>query len=85
MLGTTFVVMSKFGLAQFAGAFRVAGKAFVSRIDDAGQMIARIVELATIARRGGLLHMRQQQRTDALATQFVADVEFVQFEPIERG
>lgn len=67
--GTTFVVMSKFGLAQFAGAFRVAGKAFVSRIDDAGQMIARIVELATIARRGGLLSLENQQ----VGNRFLAD------------
>ena len=33
--GTAFVVMSKFGLGQFAGAFKVAGKAFLHRMPPA--------------------------------------------------
>jgi len=42
--GTVFVVMSKFGMNQFAGAFRVAGKAFLFRPEESGELIARIVE-----------------------------------------
>jgi chemotaxis protein MotA len=59
--GTSFVVMSKFGMSQFASAFRVAGKAFLFRIDDAGETITKIVELANIARKGGLLALESQE------------------------
>ena len=59
--GTSFVVMSKFGLNQYAGAFKVAGKAFLFRLDDAGETINRIVELANVARRGGLLSLENQE------------------------
>ena len=59
--GTTFVVMSKFGMAQFASAFSIAGKAFLFRIDDASETITRIVELANIARKGGLLALESQE------------------------
>jgi chemotaxis protein MotA len=59
--GSTFVVLSKFGVNQFAGAFRIAAKAFLHRTDDAGAVIRRIIELANVARRGGLLSLENQQ------------------------
>ena len=59
--GSSFVVMSKFGLNQFAGAFQVAGKAFLYRIDDSQTTIRRLVDLAALARRGGLLSLEDQQ------------------------
>lgn len=59
--GTSFVVMMKFGLGQFAGAFKVAGKAFLFRIDDPAGTITRIVDLSNVARRGGLLSLENQE------------------------
>lgn len=67
--GTTFVVMSKFGLGEFAGAFKVAGKAFLFRIDDPTELIERIIELSQKARRGGLLSLEEQQ----VSNRFLAD------------
>jgi chemotaxis protein MotA len=59
--GSTFVVMSKFGMGQFAGAFRVAGKAFLSRAEEPAAVIERLLELAALSRRGGLLSLANQQ------------------------
>ena len=67
--GTVFVVMSKFGMSQFAGAFKVAGKAFLFRSEESGELIARIVELANLARRGGLLALEEQP----ISNRFLAD------------
>ena len=53
--GTVLVVMVKFSLAQFFGAFRVAARAFVFRLDDPEALIAQIVELSNIARKEGML------------------------------
>jgi chemotaxis protein MotA len=67
--GTTFVVMSKFGLNQLSGALRIAAKAFLFRIDDARATIDRLVELSTTARRGGLLSLENQR----IANPFMAE------------
>jgi chemotaxis protein MotA len=53
--GSTFVVVSKFGLPQLAGAMKVAAKAFLIRGDNPAIITKRIIELAAAARRGGLL------------------------------
>lgn len=55
--GSIFAVMAKFSLGQFFGAFRVAGKSFVYRLDDPADLIDEIVELADAARKGGLLSL----------------------------
>jgi len=67
--GTVFVVMSKFGMSQFAGAFRVAGKAFIFRPEEPAELIHRIVELSNLARRGGLLSLEEQ----LVSNRFLAD------------
>lgn len=67
--GTVFVVMSKFGMEQFTGAFKVAGKAFLARSEAPEELIERIVELAVLARRGGLLALEEQP----VANRFLAD------------
>ncbi len=59
--GSTFAVMAKFGLGQFLGAFKVAGKSFMSKIDDPADLIDQIVELADIARKGGLLSLEGKE------------------------
>lgn len=53
--GSMFVVMSKFGLRQFAGAFKVAARAFLIRGDNPAALTQRIVELANVARKSGIL------------------------------
>ena len=59
--GTTFIVLSKFGVKQFAGALKIAGKAFLFKLDSADEMIEKLVELANVARRGGLLALESQE------------------------
>ena len=36
IVGSLFVVLMKFGLGQFLGAFKVAGKAFIFKLDEPG-------------------------------------------------
>ena len=55
IVGSLFVVLMKFGLGQFLGAFKVAGKAFIFKLDEPGALIDQIVELADTARKGGML------------------------------
>lgn len=55
--GSIFAVMAKYSLGQFFGAFRVAGRSFVYRLDDPADLIDEIVELADAARKGGLLSL----------------------------
>ena len=59
--GTIFIAMTKFGLSQFLGAMKVAGKAFIFKLDDTSEMIGKIGELANVARKGGLLSLEQQE------------------------
>jgi chemotaxis protein MotA len=59
--GTVMVVMIKFSLAQFFGAFKVALKAFTYKIDDPEQLVEKIVELANIARKEGMLALENTE------------------------
>lgn len=53
--GTVAVVMIKFSMGQFFGAFKVALTAFIYKIDNPEELIEKIVELANIARKEGML------------------------------
>lgn len=55
MVGSFMVVMMKFGIGQFFGAFKVAIKAFIFKTDKQDSLIQKSVELATVARKSGLL------------------------------
>lgn len=59
--GTALVVMVKFTLGQFFGAFKVAARAFVYKVDDPEELIVRIVELANIARKEGMLALENAE------------------------
>ncbi len=59
--GSTFAVMAKFGLGQFLGAFKVAGKSFSNKAEDPAELIDEIVELADAARKGGLLSLEGKE------------------------
>ncbi len=53
--GTLFANLIKFPLSQTLGAFRVAGKAFRDKSQSPSELIALGVELATVARKDGVL------------------------------
>ncbi|QJR82121.1 flagellar motor protein PomA [Alteromonas pelagimontana] len=59
--GSTFVVLSQFTLGQFFGAGKIAGKAFMFKIDPPEQLIEKIVEMADAARKGGFLALEEAE------------------------
>ena len=61
IVGSTFVVMAKFGLSTFLGAGKVAAKAFMFKSSDPAELIDEIVELADVARKGGLLSLEGKE------------------------
>lgn len=61
LVGTLFVVLMKFSLAQFLGAIKVAIKAFSFKLAKPEQIIEEVVELADAARKGGLLSLEGKE------------------------
>jgi len=59
--GSTFVVLMKFELAQFMGAFGIAAKSFKFQVPDTPSLITEICELADAARKGGLLSLEGKE------------------------
>ena len=59
--GTIFAVMVKYGLGQYLGAMKVAGKSFKSNLPDPNDLIDEIVGLADEARKGGLLSLEGKE------------------------
>jgi chemotaxis protein MotA len=61
LVGTLFVVLMKFSLAQFLGAVKVAVKAFSFKLAKPENIIEEVVELADAARKGGLLSLEGKE------------------------
>ena len=61
IVGSTFAVLIKFGLSQFLGASKVIVKAFKFKIDTPQEVIEEVVELADVARKGGLLSLEGRE------------------------
>ncbi|MFL0798221.1 MAG: flagellar motor protein PomA [Cellvibrionaceae bacterium] len=59
--GSIFAVMIKFTLGQFLNAGKVAGKSFMFKSVDNGDLIEEIVGLADEARKGGLLSLEGKE------------------------
>jgi chemotaxis protein MotA len=59
--GTVLVVMIKFSMGQFFGAFKVALTAFIHKSADPEELIEKIVELANVARKEGMLALENQE------------------------
>ena len=59
--GTFMVVMIKFSIAQFFGAFKVAARAFVFKLDSPEELIEKIVSLSNIARKEGMLALENEE------------------------
>jgi chemotaxis protein MotA len=62
--GTVGAVMMQFTLAQFLGAFKVALKAFVSKLDKPEDLIEQTIEMANEARKGGLLALEGKETSN---------------------
>ncbi len=58
--GTILVVLMKYTLAQFIGAGKTAGKAFMFKSNAPDELITETVELADAARKGGLLSLEEK-------------------------
>lgn len=61
LVGSMFVVLMKFTLAQFLGAVKVAVKAFSFSLTPPEELITEVVELADEARKGGLLALEGKE------------------------
>lgn len=60
-VGSLFAVLIKFGLEQFLGASKVVVKAFRFKLDTPQELIEQVVELADVARKGGLLSLEGRE------------------------
>lgn len=60
-VGTLFVVLMKFSLAQFLGAVKIAVKAFSFKLISPNDLIEEVVELADAARKGGMLALEGKE------------------------
>jgi chemotaxis protein MotA len=59
--GSLFVVLTQYTLGQFFGAGKIAGKAFMFKIDTPESQIEKIVEMADAARKGGFLALEEAE------------------------
>ncbi len=59
--GSLFVVLSNFTMGQFFGIGKVAGKAFMFKIESPEELIEKSVELADSARKGGFLALEEAE------------------------
>ncbi len=59
--GTLFAVMAKYSLGQFIGAIKVMGKSFKTKVVSPEELILEVVELADVARKGGLLSLEGKE------------------------
>ena len=59
--GTFMVVMVKFSIGQFFGAFKVAARAFFFKVENPEELIEKTVHLANIARKEGMLALENEE------------------------
>lgn len=59
--GATFAVMACFPLKMFTGSFKVFMKALFTKADDPNELIEKGIELATVARKEGILGLEGQE------------------------
>jgi len=63
--GSVGAVMMKFTLGQFLGAFKVAMKAFIFKLEAPTEIIEDAIEMANEARKGGLLALEGKETNNA--------------------
>ncbi|GHA46837.1 flagellar motor protein PomA [Photobacterium aphoticum] len=59
--GSMFVALMQYNIGQFLGAAKIAAKAFIFKIDNPEDLIAKIVEMADAARKGGFLALEEME------------------------
>lgn len=59
--GSLAVVLMRSSLSDFIGAAALAGKAFANKVDKPEDLIEKVVELATIARKDGMIALESQE------------------------
>ncbi|CAH0532914.1 Chemotaxis protein PomA [Vibrio stylophorae] len=59
--GTLGIVLAKFSFGQFFSSLKVAGKAFFFKTDNPEDLIAKLVEMADAARKGGFLALEEME------------------------
>jgi chemotaxis protein MotA len=62
--GSIAVVLMRFTLGQFIGSIKTAMKAFLYKSESPEELIASVVELATVARKEGLFALENQEVTN---------------------
>ena len=67
--GTLTVVMMKFSLKQLMGAAKVAVRAFTLQLDEPEDVIEKVIHLATVAQKEGLLALDNQEIDDEFLNQ----------------
>ena len=67
--GTFLVVMIKFTLKQFFGAFKVAIRAFIFKVEEPDELITQIINLANVARKEGMLALEEQEISNTFLNQ----------------
>ena len=63
-IGTMMVVLMKFSMGQFFGSMKVAIRAFNCKLSKPEELIEKIVELANIARKEGMLALENAEIED---------------------
>ncbi len=63
--GSLFVVMMKCTMGDFFGSAKIAVKAFMFKADNPEDLIAKIVEMADAARKGGFLALEEMEITNS--------------------
>jgi chemotaxis protein MotA len=59
--GSLAIVLTRSSLGEFIGAGALAGKAFTNKLDKPEELIEKVVELATIARKDGMIALESQE------------------------
>ena len=71
MGGTFLVVLMKFSIAQFLGAFKVATRAFIYKLENPEEVIEQIIELSNMARKEGVLALEGAEINNSFLKQGV--------------
>ncbi len=64
-VGSLFVVLMKYNLGQFLGAAKIGIKAFMFKLEKPEDLIAKSVEMADAARKGGFLALEEAEISNA--------------------
>ncbi len=72
--GSIFVVLARSSLKEFLGALGVMGKVFSRKIDDPVDLTKQLVDLATIARKDGMIALEGQEINNPFLAKAVAQL-----------